>query len=206
MPVLPYVDNGAQLVVRTYQSSQEQLHTLHLLGPSAFNNGDLDALCAEASDLWVTYMIPLMTFKCVHTDAFARGIRGDGDALGAFIRPTPVAGNITNEGERPQEATCIKLSTGRSGAGYRGRMFVAGLPNNVVDEGIISLGYRTDVAAALKSWLDALAAATPFEPVIISYYKDKVVRAIPVVTPIKDCISVKQTPSNLSSRNPGSGS
>lgn len=206
MPVLPYVPNAAQLAIRHVQSSQAALCTLHLLGPSGFNSGDLDELCETAAESWGAQLMPGMSFKAQLLGATARGIRGEGDALGTYTMPTPTAGSITNESERPQEAVCIKLSTGLSGAGFRGRMYLPGIPNNVVDEGLLDLTYRQGRASALSGWLTYIKGNTAFEPVIISYYREKVLRAIPVVTPIQKGESVTTYPSKLSSRTPGSGS
>lgn len=206
MPVLPYVENACQLAIEHRQSGQKALCTLHLLGPSAFNSGDLDELCETAAESWGAQLMPGMSFKAAVLGATARGIRGEGDALGTYTLSSPQAGAITNESERPQEAVCIKLSTGLSGAGFRGRMFLPGIPNNVVDEGLLDTTYRLGRATALSGWLNYIKGNTAFEPVIISYYREKVLRATPVVTPIQKGESVTNYPSKLSSRTPGSGS
>lgn len=205
MPVLPYVENACQLAIKHTSSTEQAFVTLHMLGPSGFNSGDLDELCELAFEQWATRMLPGMPFNTVAESAAARGIRGEGDALGSYLPAAPIPGAITNATARPQEAVCLKLSTGLSGKGFRGRMFVPGVPNNVVEVGLIESSYRIGRATALTGWLTWLKGNTNFEPVIISYYREKVLRAIPVVTPIQQAESITRYPSNLASRTPGSG-
>lgn len=205
MPVLPYVPNACQLAIQHVQGDQDAYCTLHLLGPSGFNGGDLDELCELATEQWGSRLMPGMPFNTELLGAKARGIRGEGDALGSYVLAAPIEGAITNASARPQEAVCIKLSTGLSGAGFRGRMYLPGVPNNTVENGLLDQTYRLGRATALTGWISWIKGNTAFEPVIISYYREKVLRLDPVITPIVKGESITDYPSNLASRTPGSG-
>lgn len=205
MPTLPYVENGAQVAVVVTQSGQDCLHTFHVLGPAGWDNAAADNFCEFVYERWGVRMMPGMSFKAVAARVEMRGIRGEGDAFGTYLPEDPVGGAITNEGERPQEAACIKTTTGRTGAGFRGRMFLAGLPNNVVNEGLLDDVYRNGRASALQAFFLDLRGGSVFNPVVVSYYREKEIRPVPVATPITGAASVRKIPSKLESRAPGSG-
>lgn len=205
MPQLPYVTNGVQVSIIHEQSLQAALCTFHALGFSGFNQADLDQLADYVGERWKIRLMPQMSFKCALLQVEARGIRQNGDFVGLWTSGAPYEGLITNESERPQEATCIKVTTGLTGAGYRGRMFIPGLPNNVVDEGEISSVYRFATAAGLRLFFEDIKNNTEFQPVVVSYVYNKVVRAVPVTTPIRSTDTVTKTPSVLPSRKPGKG-
>lgn len=205
MPTLPYVANGAQVAIKNLVAGQECLITFHVLGPLGFSNEDLDELCEVVGQRAAARLYPGMSFIASLGEVTARGIRYEGDASGLYVPPTDVEGGVANETQRPQEACCIKVETGRTGAGYNGRNFLPAIPGNVVFEGKINFDYRTGRAAALQAFYLDIRGMTPFNPVIISYWREKTIRPTPIATPITKCVSKRVAPSYLSSRDPGSG-
>lgn len=206
MPTLPYVENGCQVAIAHLVQAQECLVTFHALGPLGFSNEDLDSLCEIVGQRWAQRMFPSMSYVTSLVGVEARGIRYEGDAFGSYTPPTDVDGAISTETERPQEALCIKTETGRTGAGFRGRNFIPGMPTNRVLGGLVDITYRTGVATALAAFYNDVRGMTPFVPVVVSYWREKAIRPVPLATPITNAKSVRRTPSSLASREPGSGS
>ena len=198
---LPPFPSAVRLSFVHQHLNQEMVTGLTMQAPAPVGFDEVKALTIAARGIWSTLMQATRSFRCTFVAVEGRQlVPGSGLGYDAPVA-TIVGGDITEDADDPARATVIKLKTERTGKSYRGRAYLPGMPNNVVQDGLVDPGYRLFCAERLKAVLDGLDALPGgWTPVVVSFFHNNAMRPAPVSTRIEDAVSVTRRPGHMSSR------
>src|SRR5687768_520226 len=150
----------------------------------------IEELAEAAATQWITWPMGGLSLDLKFLRVEARqAVPGSGLAADYDVDPPEVGGNL-GACDNNQTATVASLRTGRAGRSFRGRLFIGGIPNSVPDNGLLPISWRTDMAAGLLATLIAIRNSVGCNPVIVSYFSNKVQRVTPVVTEVVNVLCV----------------
>lgn len=165
----------------------------------------IEQLAGTVASEWDAQVLPLLSFDLTLNRVEARqAVPGGGLGFDFDIVP-PAGGESTSQCDNNATSCVVSLRTAFAGRSFRGRLFLGGVPNNAVIDGLLDTTYRTAAAAAVFSFLDTVAAVRGVTPVVVSYFSLGVQRVTPVTTPIVSCISATPYPAGQERRRPGIG-
>lgn len=203
LPFQP-VPLAAEVQVRSNLNGQEVENTFNFTSTFGWGQDELDALTA-AVDAWVgASYLPNLASALIYGQTYARGLRepiefesSNTASAGAGSGGTTTAPN--------NQAWAISRRTGRTGRSARGRIFLAGIPDNdKLDDNHIKLatveGWQTIMAA-----LDAAAFAAGWTEVIVSRVQAGVRLATALTYPVTEWVVVDNVLDSQRRRLPGRG-
>lgn len=112
---------------------------------------------------------------------------------GAFYNLGIVAGNggIAGNSASSKLACCISIKTGARGRSYRGRNYVAGIPETVLTGNTLSSIFVGDLVAGYNALLTSIGSS--FRWVVVSHYANGSPRAQGVTVPVTYAESINNT-------------
>lgn len=142
----------------------------------------LNALCEQYADWLNLSLMPLLSNSYSVNQLQATVMKADGAAQATFTPSTPITGDNVSPALPNSVAACATISTGLAGRSYRGRIYVAGLCEDMV--GLSRL--NTEAVSDLNASLGDLITAEGFSPFTLGVYSKVsggVKRAAGVFTP-----------------------
>lgn len=203
---LPDVQNGVRVVWEGLQHGQKIISRICFTWEQWDSQDALKGLANACYDAWADHVLTQQSITFSLVSCVATQMITDGPAQGPYQPTTPEEGSYVQASMNNATACVISLPTGKAGRSYRGRIYVGGVPDGQVVDGLLSGTYRAAVQAGLTNMLLAVKAATTAIPVVVSYYHNKVLRPTPVTTEIGTPASRTTYPGSQRRRRPGIGS
>jgi hypothetical protein len=198
---LPPFPSAVRLSFVHQQFNQEMVTGITMQAASIPDFDAIKDLAEAAKLIWANTMRPVRSFESFFSGVEARQqVPGSGIGYDAYL-PEIQGGDITVDSDDPARACVVKLKTEKVGKSFRGRAFLPGVPNNVVINGLLDVGYRGACAVALSSVLTQLdSLAGVWTPVVVSYFTNNAMRPAPISTRIDQAVSVTRRPAHMSTR------
>lgn len=118
---------------------------------------------------------------------------------------TPVPGLVNADPLPNNNALVISFRTAFRGRSYRGRNYIAGIPESSTTLSSASGAFVTGLLTAYNA-LTAVAAANDCEHVVVSLYENGAERATGIATPVTAYVIVDAVIDSQRRRSPGRGS
>lgn len=115
-----------------------------------------------------------------------------------YFLPAPRAGGAAGAAAPLGSTIAIKLGTGLAGRSYRGRIYVPGLPLNIISGNQVGSGYHTNWANGIQALITQITAANAnWKLAVVSYMADGVWRTTGVATVVTYAVA---TDANIDSQ------
>lgn len=202
---LPPVPNAAATAIVYEQFGQELVNVIKWSRPAALDLATVQALAGQVFLQWGNLVMPFMSYQTSMVRIECRQLVPLAGIAVDYEGDGPVPGDSTQDADNSQNATVISLRTGLAGRSYRGRLYIPGMPNGIVENGIVNATYRTDLAQAVETAIDNVANETGMDPVVLSYFNAKAQRVVPVATIIENVLSSTPYPGVQRRRRVGVG-
>lgn len=179
------VPNAAEVAIKATLFGQEVVNTLWATKTpgSPFTTTDLGELATAVALAWDAGMLQHLSvdYKFVNVTATDKSV--DGGLFAISFGDSSVSGGVGSGSLPGGSAFAVKWLTGHTGRSYRGRMFIAGLPESMVSGNEVTSDWALAVRSSANSLLTAVLGAD-WVPVIVSRRNDGAERTTPLTTPI----------------------
>lgn len=98
--------------------------------------------------------------------------------------PTGLNGGVLSEGLPSNVAVAVKFASAIMGRSYRGRNFVGGIPETMVDNNDVEATFRANLAGAYSGLNTAVQESVSAIHVVCSHYNNGAARALGVTVPV----------------------
>lgn len=197
---LPALASYCKIAFVQQSHGVEIVNTLNCYYPLSGDPEGLAGLGAIALTAFQEFVLPFQSYQLVLGRVELRQLI-PGAGVGVEVQAPPdTAGDNIGDADNTAIAAAIKLATAQTGRSYRGRWFVGGLPNNVVQNGLIDETYLSGLAVGVGNLITTIRDETTANPVILSYFSNGAQRVTPVATTITNAIDVTPYPALLHSR------
>lgn len=198
------VPHTCEILVRGTQQGQEIINTFYGQFPSAYALADLEAL-ASALDMWANSVWkPLLCPEYGYAGITVRGLDAPIDLE---VENNTHAGPGTHAGDAlPNNVSlAIKRTSGFTGRGARGRIFMPSIPTPDLETGdVVSASFAAAVLAGLDA-MDTAITEQGFVPVIVHRVASGVPLAEAVVFTLVEWVVVDLVIDSMRRRLPGRG-
>lgn len=203
MPFQP-VPNTAEVIVRGTLGGQNIVNTYYAQFSGGYDQTDLDNLSEQVDDWVGTEWLPIISNKYAYVSTDVRGLDNEFD-LTSSNNDSAGVGAISGDAVPNNVALSVKRRSNFTGRGARGRIFVAGLPEDSVDTpNHISDAFVTAVEAALNAMQSYLTTAGA-QGVIVHRISAGVPLTTAVVFTIIEWVVMDQVIDSMRRRLPGRG-
>jgi hypothetical protein len=202
---LPPLPNCASTAIVYEQFGQEIVNVIKWEIGAEVDLSQLQELTGVLWNNWGNNIMAFLSFQIEMVRIEGRQLVPLSGVAYDFVGDGPIPGESTVDADNSQNATVVSLRTGQAGRSYRGRLYIPGMPNNIVQDGLVDGTYRTNLAAAVKTTFDAVTGGSGFTPVVVSYFGAGAQRVVPVTTPIETALSATPYPGIQRRRRVGVG-
>lgn len=199
---LPFTPDCAKTAIVQQLHGQELVNLINWRLVGGWGAGELTQLVEELFGQWALHMLPLQSYQLTLDRVEGRGLRAAGDVASDWQLTVPPAGDILTDADNNATAAVVKLSTGFIGRNFRGRAYIAGVPNDQVQNGLLLAAYRNTVAAGLSNVITGVNSAVGWEAVVISYFTGGEPRSAGLPTTVTNVTSVTPYPGSQRRRRP----
>lgn len=141
----------------------------YFLGPSSLNGNVLNNLANTITTAWGANLMPRLSGELVLLGCTVYALDASNAPVGTFTRATALPGGTNAPSLPGNVAFCIKFGSGGRGRTTRGRIFLAGLPETIVNGNTVSLAEADQILSGIGLFRGATAAAGA-EHIIISRF------------------------------------
>lgn len=198
--------NGVKVCMRYTQSGEDVCNVFHVNANAEPTEAMLDAIAQAFFDWWSVEMRPLQHAATSLTAIEVTDISGPDEEGIIFSAGLPLAGTHSG-GSLPNNVTlATKLATGLTGRSRRGRSYLVGLPDSMLETGsqTVADSYITLLQGAFADLLTALAVEG-FNLAVLSLISGGVPRTEGVLTDVTSVVTNDVVDSQRR-RLPGRGS
>jgi hypothetical protein len=198
------VPNTAQVNVIQELDLQKIENVFHVQNTSGTGLPDLGAIASLFGSWWETDLSPEVSHDLILTEVVATDISQEGGTQEAWT-PTGIVTGGNSSGSTPNNvALCISLRSVQRGRSYRGRSYLAGLPETSVNKSRLDPSFVTAFVSSYNGLIVDLADAG-FRLVVVSRFHNKLPRIVPITTPIVLALAVDNVVDSQRRRLPGRG-
>lgn len=204
MPFQP-IDNVAQINVRQRLDNQKIENVFHVFNETASQQGTLQNLADLFGDFWLARVLPVQSADLTLVEVEARDLSTEG-GLSAVrtINPAVAGGNI--EASLPNNvAFCVSFRTARTGRSYRGRTYVAGIPEGRVVKNTLDAAVVTTLVTAFSDLALTDSYIEQGYLVVASRFNQGVRRPTGVATRVTGVLAIDPIVDSQRRRLPGRG-
>ena len=162
MPLNPIPANAVKVEILYDNAGLEAVNVLWFEADAGYDQTKLDDLTADVAAAWVANIMPLLYSTAVLVE-----VRGTYYVAGlaAIFSSTLVIGGaggvVADDPAPPNVAVVLSWRTAVGGRQNRGRTYLPGIPNNVIeDNGRLTEAARADFQTAAQDFITAMAADT----------------------------------------------
>lgn len=198
--------NCAEVTVRGTQDGQQVENTFYGRFATAYDIVNIQAL-ADAVDNWVgAHWLPALGSNFTYVETAVRGLNASID-LAAESNAHAGSGGITTGVGLPNNCTIsVKRTTGFTGRGARGRVFVPGLKDTMLaTENVLNVGVASAIVTALNGMRSAMDGVDWTE-VILHRVAGGADLPTAVIFTLVEYVMVNLTMDSIRRRLPGRGS
>jgi len=198
------VPNTAEIIIRGTLGGQNIVNTFYAQFPGGYDQTDLDNLADEV-DSWVdAEWLPIISNKYAYVSTDVRGLDEEFD-LTSSNNDSAGVGAISGDALPNNVALSVKRRSNFTGRGARGRIFVAGLPEDAIDTpNHISDAFVTAVEDALNEFQSYLTTAGAVG-VIVHRVSEGASLPVAVVFTLIEWVVMDQVIDSMRRRLPGRG-
>jgi len=198
------VPNTAEIVIRGTLGGQNVVNTFYAEFSGGYDQSDLDELANQVDD-WVNdEWLPIISNKYTYNSTDVRGLDQEFDLTSSNNDSTGV-GAISGDAVPNNVTLSIKRRSNFTGRGARGRIFVAGIPEDAVDTpNHISDAFATAMEDALNAMQGYLTTANAVG-VIVHRISGGTPLATAVVFTLIEWVVMDQVIDSMRRRLPGRG-
>lgn len=203
MPFVP-VPNTAQANIR-YQLDGERIeNTLHFTKGSGWAAGDLALLADGLADRWGAFVMPQLSVDCLLREVYVVDLTTatSGTATQAVIPNIP--GGNGGESMPNNVAYCVSLRSTNRGRAFRGRIYIPGIPQGVVENSRVTLAWQNAIVAAVESVRGGMLG-DGYTMTIASKFSNGLPRPVGLPTPVIAVTAVDNVLDSQRRRLPGRG-
>lgn len=154
------------------------------VGVETETEANMAAAAAGLANSFADHILPLLSEHLVIESAVAFGLESLSSPIGVFLPGTLMNGGSAALALPNNVAYCLTKRTGVRGRSFRGRMYVPGIPNDVLDTpSTVSVAFQTSMVAAAAGLLADMVTGG-FPPVVVSWVNAGAQRTEGVATPI----------------------
>lgn len=160
------VPDTVEIIVEGVSGDQQIINTFYGQKDGGYTLADLINL-ADDVDTWVgTDWLPLLSAAYTYLRTTVRGLNAAIDLI-ATADASAGAGTVTGTSQANNVCLAVKRSSGMTGRGARGRIFVPNIADaNLSDDNHVSSTFAAAIVEALTV-LDTVISAADFLPVIV---------------------------------------
>lgn len=149
---------------------------------AVWTSANITIACSFLWSFWEGFIMTFLSndITLVSVDGWSQD--SDSAPVGSYS-DTPVNGEIVSQSLPAQNAFVIKFGTGKRGRSYRGRNFIAGLPEVDVDDDKMDAGFIAALVGSFEGLNDVLDTAN-CRHIIVSHQHNGVVLEEGEITPV----------------------
>lgn len=199
----PYTLRACQILFVHSLNDQPCVCGIDFIGPLGWQRPEMVNVLETAAVAWGTVVVTELPFNLTYVRAEARGLRGPNDFVAEYSLDPPQPGDVADPAKDGQQAIVISKRTAVAGRSGRGRLFLPGLPNGALANGLIIASFRNNLAAAVQGVASAVVAQHQgWLPVVISYETNDTWRPQPLTFEITSFESRTAYPGSMNKRRP----
>jgi hypothetical protein len=210
MPFVP-VPATIQVDVIYLLDNQRVENTLYFEKGDGWGLGEIEAFLFDLYSYIASDLLPALSEAIQLIELIARLLDTASSLTASYVPATPPTGEVAGDPAPNNVTYTISFKTGLAGRSFRGRNYVAGLPDAAVIGNTINGSTRTALLA-FYSGLTALAASNGATWVVVSRYSgvdpttgDPIPRVTGVTTPVSSVGTFDTTVDSQRRRLPGRG-
>lgn len=180
------IPNVAETNILFAVSSLSFTNTLYWLDNAGWTQAKLDALTQQVSDAWETHMLPNQCNIISLIGVDGRDLTTQDGIFSNFrTNPIPVGGDGGPPASLNNSMT-ITLRTATVGRSFRGRIYVAGLPESKSDIDSWDVSFVNDMSNDFEAFDNLVSIGTGANLVVASRYSNGVPRNPGIATVVTD--------------------
>jgi hypothetical protein len=201
-----YVPDCASIVFNQTLFGQNVQNVMHAIkvGGGAFTTTDLDDLALSFASGWALAMLGQQSQDITYGTCVVTDISGPGGAQSIGTALVGQVGGIVSDSLPGNVAYALKLATGHIGRSFRGRIFIAGIPQSVASGNIVNSTWRANTVDAMIQTVNQ-CTGDGFQLCIVSRQVNGVVLTPPATRVITSVTSVDDVLDSMRSRLTGRG-
>lgn len=168
------------------------------------NENNMNDLLVTLANLWVNGLMELLAETIVLILLEARSLHVQNGPVASFALSPGVPGSIAGEANPGNCAWTVTFATSLAGRSFRGRNYVAGIPQGSVAESTVSQTFADNVLAHYELVRTTLPA-NEWQWCVVSRYTNGAPRVVGVATPITSVRYFDLTTDSQRRRLPGRG-
>lgn len=162
--------NTAQVKIVQRLHSQEVINQIYVFNETGWSSAELTALCNLVIAWWNDSLADELSSDMTLTKVTARDMTTEESAGVEIGAPPGSGGNVVGVGAMPGNVcVAVKFITGLTGPNRRGRNFVSGMPESVVNGNQVTDAWRDQLVLDYGELRDDLLAAG-YAHVVASFY------------------------------------
>lgn len=196
--------NCAEAVINWSGPGGLYANVLNFKFPTAYDQGDIDALAAAVDEAVGGAMLGLVGTVVSYVNTTVRGLTSSVDLEGVADAEAG-AGGASGTSMPPNVTYCLSLRTGLTGRSARGRFYPVGLTSSQLSSAVaVSTTYRDAMIAALET-IGSQAGDDGWSWGVLSRQNNNIVLAAAVFREITDVIGVDLNLDSMRRRLAGRG-
>lgn len=198
------VTNTIQVNVNQRLDGQQVQNTLYVRTSAAVTSTDLTEVANIVGDTFINSLYPFLSFNLTMIEVVAFDLsQQNGNQVSVPYVPAE-AGGAVSPSLPNNVALCVSLRTASRGRSARGRNFVAGIPENAVDNSRVLQSFAENVQTAYVGLVGSLTAEG-YTAVVVSRFANSLPRAAGVTFPITAVLITDLVVDTQRRRLPGRG-
>jgi len=189
MPFVPAANTASIDVVYSLDGQRVE-NTLYALRNTAWTPAQIQQLAQNVTSWAANELLPQLASSITLLRVETRDISVQNGALGIFVADVGTIGGVADESEPNNVAACVSFRTGIAGRSFRGRNYVAAIPDNAVNTNTLTNAFATAILAAYGELNATWLALTSSVHVVLSRFSgvdangDPIPRAVGLTTPV----------------------
>lgn len=168
--------NMASVVFRATLGGQQVANVLNFKHASGVTTGNLQSLCETTATYWEASVLPHMNVAYVMGEVTATdlSVQSSFQYTDATHAGTP-GGNNASQALPANVAFVVTYRTGQIGRAYRGRTYITGLSEGIVEGNLVTTAFADDIVEAIAA-VTASPALSGWQFVVLSRQFNGVLR------------------------------
>jgi len=198
------VINVLQVELRQRLFLQQVENTLYWLYGGAPTTSDANTLAAAVAGWWTAEMSPLLSQDLELHEVYVTDISSESGFTVSYTTGLPDAGGVPTAALPGNVAVSCTFRTINRGRSFRGRNYVAGIPEASVIGNTIDSGLVSGIGDAYTA-LIGLAGIASADWVVVSRYENGESRGFGIATPVVSALVVDNLVDSMRRRLTGRG-
>lgn len=198
------VPNTAQVNVRGMLDGQTVENTLYFTRSAGWDGQTLTDLAAAVASWWQVRMLPYLHQAYSLVEVVAVDLATQSGPSVTFAPNPPPAGQAAGDVLPNNVALCVSFRTGQRGRSYRGRNYIAAIPEGAITGNTFAQSFVTQIVDAY-GFLPGAVAGLNADWVVVSRFANGAPRTVGLATVIQVVVVVDPTADSQRRRLPGRG-